>query len=186
MEVVVMRHGERDYQPCYDRGFIGQGLELAPLTEIGEKQAEEAAMNPLIDGCSLIVSSPYTRCLQTAAIVSRIRNIPLKVEVDLHEWIPDLSFQNKPGEGKAYGTEFALNEGKYPEGETCRWETVEMMEKRLIGVLNKYRSYDKILIVTHGMLMHQIKPYGHIPNCFVDSFIYDENFKCAGFHKKSE
>ena len=30
--------------------------------------------------------------------------------------------------------------------------------------------YDKILIVTHGMLMHQIKPYGHIPNSFLDSF----------------
>jgi len=41
MEVIVMRHGERDYQPCHDRGFIGQGLELAPLTDNGIKQAEE-------------------------------------------------------------------------------------------------------------------------------------------------
>ena len=77
MEVIVMRHGERNDQPCYDRGFIGQGLELAPLTDNGVKQAEEAAKNPLIEGCSIIVSSPYTRCMQTAAIVSRIRNIPL-------------------------------------------------------------------------------------------------------------
>ena len=38
MEVIVMRHGERDYEPCHERGFIGQGLELAPLTENGEKQ----------------------------------------------------------------------------------------------------------------------------------------------------
>ena len=184
MEVIVMRHGERDYEPCHERGFIGQGLELAPLTENGEKQAAEAAWNPLIDGCSIIVSSPYTRCLQTAAIVSRIRNIPLKVEVGLHEWIPDLLFQNKAGEAKAYGKEFALNEGRYPDGELCRWESIDMMEKRLLGVLDKYVNYDKILIVTHGMLMHQIKPYGHIPNCFVDSFMYDESFKCAGFHKK--
>ena len=77
-----------------------------------------------------------------------------------------------------------LHEGRYPKGETRRWESIDMMEKRLLGVLNKYMDYDKILIVTHGMLMHQIKPYGHIPNCFVDSFIYDEHFKCAGFHKK--
>ena len=41
MEVVVMRHGERDYQPCHERGGIGQGLELAPLTDNGVKQAEE-------------------------------------------------------------------------------------------------------------------------------------------------
>lgn len=83
MQVVVMRHGERNDQPCYDRGFIGQGLELAPLTDNGVKQAEEAAKIPLIDGCSIIVSSPYTRCMQTAAIVSRIRNIPLQVEVEI-------------------------------------------------------------------------------------------------------
>jgi broad specificity phosphatase PhoE len=102
----------------------------------------------------------------------------------LHEWIPDLLFQNKPGDAKKYGEEFASNQGKYPEGETCRWESIDMMEKRLIGVLNKYMDYDKILVVTHGMLMHQIKPYGHIPNCYVDSFIYDENFTCAGFNKK--
>lgn len=30
MEVIVMRHGERDYEPCHERGFIGQGLELDP------------------------------------------------------------------------------------------------------------------------------------------------------------
>jgi len=184
VQVIVMRHGERDYQSCYERGFIGQGLELAPLTENGVKQAEEAAKNPLIDHCSMIVSSPYTRCMQTAAIVSRIRNIPLTVEIDLHEWIPDLTFQNKKGEGYMYGDDFSANKGKYPEGETRRWESIEMMEKRLLGVLNKYINQNKILLVTHGMLMHQIKSYGHIPNCFVDSFIYDDNFKCAGFHEK--
>ena len=59
-----------------------------------------------------------------------------------------------------------------------------MMEKRLLGVLDKYKDYDKILMVTHGMLMHQIKQYGHIPYCFVDSFEYDEHFQCAGFSKK--
>ena len=39
-----MRHGERDYQPCHERGFIGQSLELAPLTENGEEQAENRSV----------------------------------------------------------------------------------------------------------------------------------------------
>lgn len=184
MKVIVIRHGERDYEPCYARGFIGQGLELAPLTKNGVKQAEEAARNELITGSEIIVSSPYTRCMQTAAIISRIRNIPLTVEVDLHEWIPDLSFQNKKGEGKKLGEDFSKNKGKYPKGETRKWESIEMMEKRLFGVLSKYTNYRKILIVTHGMLMHQIKPYDHVPNCFVDKFDFDDNFKFAGFHIK--
>jgi len=38
----------------------------------------------------------------------------------------------------------------------------------------------KIIIVIHGFLMHQIKPYGHIPNFFVDTFDFDETFKSPG------
>lgn len=181
MKVVVIRHGEQDYEPCYTRGFIGQGLELAPLTAKGVKQAEEAAKNELITGSEIIVSSPYTRCMQTAAIISRLRNIPLSVEIDLHEWITDLTFQNKKGEGAVQGDDFSINRGVYPEGETRNWESIEMMEKRLMVVLNKYTKYKKIVILTHGMLMHQIKPYGHIPYCFVDEFVFNENFKFAGY-----
>lgn len=124
--------------------------------------------------------------MQTSAIISRIRNIPLTVEIDLHEWIPDLTFQNKKGEGIMYGDDFSVNKGTYPQGETRKWESIEMMENRLISVLNKYIHFNKIIIVTHGMLMHQIKPYGHIPYCFVDEFIYDNNYKCAGYHNKSD
>lgn len=39
------------------------------------------------------VSSPYTRALQTAAIISQKTNIDITVEMDLHEWMPDLTFQ---------------------------------------------------------------------------------------------
>jgi broad specificity phosphatase PhoE len=182
MKVVVIRHGERDYEPCKQRGFIGQGLELAPLTERGVRQAEEAAANPLLAGAQVILSSPYTRCMQTAAIISRITGIPLTVEMDLHEWIPDLTFQNRANDGGE--TDFAACKGRYPEGETRSWETIEMMEKRLLGVLDRYTGYDKIILVTHGMLMHQIKNYEHIPYGFVDEFAYNGEFKCAGFHER--
>lgn len=182
MKVIAIRHGERDYEPCKQRDFIGHGLELAPLTETGVRQAEEAATNPLLTGAQLILSSPYTRCMQTAAIISRITGIPLAVEIDLHEWIPDLTFQNRANDGGE--TDFTACRGEYPAGETRNWETIGMMEKRLLGVLDRYTGYDKIIIVTHGMLMHQIKPYGHIPYCFVDEFEYDTSFRCAGFHEK--
>ncbi|MDY3908897.1 MAG: phosphoglycerate mutase family protein, partial [Eubacterium sp.] len=44
---------------------------MAPLTELGIKQAEEVSLSPLLEGCQVIVSSPYTRALQTAAIISK-------------------------------------------------------------------------------------------------------------------
>jgi broad specificity phosphatase PhoE len=162
------------------------GLEMAPLTENGVKQAEDAANNELLTGAEIIVSSPYTRCMQTAAIISRIRNIPLDVDIDLHEWIPDLTFQNKAGDGRVLGNEFSECKGEWPDGEERKWETVSMMEKRLVSVLDRYKNYNKIIIITHGMFMHQIKPYSHILNCFVDEFTYNDSFKCAGFQPKQK
>ena len=135
-------------------------------------------------GAQIIVSSPYTRCLQTAAIISRITGIPLTVEVDLHEWIPDLTFMNKPGEARELGADFKACKGSYPKGETRRWESIDMMSARLIRALKKHSNHDKIIIVTHGMLMHQLKPYGHIPNCYVDELDFDENFKSPGWVDK--
>ncbi len=45
------------------------------------------------DSLYIIVSSPYTRALQIAAIISKNRQLNIKIELDLHEWMPDLSFQ---------------------------------------------------------------------------------------------
>lgn len=58
---------------------------MAPLTELGIKQAEEVSLSPLLEGCQVIVSSPYTRALQTAAIISKNTGLNIKVEVDIHE-----------------------------------------------------------------------------------------------------
>lgn len=66
---------------------------MAPLTELGIKQAEEVSLSPLLEGCQVIVSSPYTRALQTAAIISKNTGLDIKVEVDIHEFIPDKTFQ---------------------------------------------------------------------------------------------
>ena len=71
MKIVFIRHGEPNKAEVDKRGFIGQGRDMAPLTELGIKQAEEVSLNPLLENCQVIVSSPYTRALQTAAIISK-------------------------------------------------------------------------------------------------------------------
>jgi len=86
---MFMRHGEFDYTFCDERKFIGHGRDLAPLSDKGIRQAEEAAKDPRLLGAELIISSPYTRALQTAAILSKQLRLDIKVEVDLHEWYKD-------------------------------------------------------------------------------------------------
>lgn len=85
MKIVFIRHGEPDKKEVDKRGFIGQGRDMAPLTELGIKQAEEVSLSPLLEGCQVIVSSPYTRALQTAAIISKNTGLNIKVEVDILE-----------------------------------------------------------------------------------------------------
>lgn len=95
MEVIMIRHGEPDYTPCNDRLFIGHGKDLCPLTDKGIEQAKEVALNPLLAGAQIILSSPYTRALQTAAYIATAVRLDIKVEVDLREWQPDLTFLYK-------------------------------------------------------------------------------------------
>ena len=45
MKVVFIRHGEPNCLPCDERGFVGQGRDLAPLTIAGIQQAEDVSKN---------------------------------------------------------------------------------------------------------------------------------------------
>ncbi|HBN86456.1 MAG TPA: histidine phosphatase family protein [Clostridiales bacterium] len=91
----LVRHGKHDYDLVSGRNFIGHGLELAPLTDEGVNQAIECSKQLLKEKCDLIISSPYTRALQTAAILSKNLHLDIKIEIDLREHELDLTYQVK-------------------------------------------------------------------------------------------
>ena len=68
MKVVLIRHGEPRYDEVIKRGYIGQGYDLGKLTGRGVKQAINVSSSFRLDDAELIVSSPYTRALQTACL----------------------------------------------------------------------------------------------------------------------
>ena len=102
MKIVFIRHGDPDKSYVDEKGFIGQGRDLAPLSELGMKQANEISYNQALVYGQIILTSPYTRALQTAAIISRNTGLEIKVEVDLHEFIPDKTFRVKGEEENAF------------------------------------------------------------------------------------
>ena len=89
----LLRHGEAAYDAMLEHGFYGFGRDLAPLSSRGIQQAEAAARDPRLKTSELLASSPYTRAMQTAAIVARETGLPITVDLDLHEWIPDKTNQ---------------------------------------------------------------------------------------------
>lgn len=162
----LIRHGEPTYEFVEERGFIGLGRALAQLTEEGVRQITETSKDERLKLCDLIIASPYTRALQSAAILSRELGIELHVEVDLHEWLPDkVYFQYKTRDDcRKLKEDYLLHNGKYPENQTKVWETTESMKKRMESVLNKYLAYSKVIVVCHSMVMEALTGYKNI--CF--------------------
>ncbi|MCL2487188.1 MAG: histidine phosphatase family protein [Oscillospiraceae bacterium] len=177
MQVIFIRHGEPDYSHVERRGFIGHGLDLGPLTPDGIQQAEQAAADPRLDGIQLIVASPYTRALQTAAIISRRRDIEIAVEVDLHEWLPDTTYTTG---GAAiwleqYRALRAAESGILPD-----IEAFESVFSRAKAVLKRYAHYDKIAVVAHGVLIRQFTPRASLGYCGITEFAYHDGIQWPG------
>ncbi len=168
MEIIFIRHGEPDYAPCDERGFIGHGRDLAPLTKLGTEQAEIVATNSILMNSEIIISSPYTRALQTAAIISKQTGIALTVEVDLREWQPDKSFQYKTSEESfALHQDFWNCKGTYPDDQPKKWEKMEEIIARVDPVIHAYYElgYKKVIIVAHGGVIRRFTGDANVHYC---------------------
>jgi len=184
MKIIFIRHGEPDVAPVDERGWIGQGRNFAPLTEKGIQQAIEVSSHPSLEGCQIIVTSPYTRALQTAAIISKNTGLDLRVEIDLHEFIPDQTFQLKGAEeNKLLHEDFLRCKGEYPAGETRKWETIIQIIERTKPVFDRYADmgYDKIMVVAHGGVIRRYTGAADIAHCEVCEVDYSKNFTCFGW-----
>lgn len=180
MQIILIRHGEPDYAPCDARKFCGHGRELAPLTAAGVTQAEQAAQSPLLEGSEIIVASPYTRALQTAAILSRVTGIPLTVEMDLREWEPDRTYQYRTREERhAIWEDFVQRKGIYPPGEVKDWESVSHMVTRIRPVIDSYyqKGYHKIIVAAHGGIIRRFVGKADISYCGIYPIEYSGAFE---------
>ena len=180
--IVFMRHSEPDYSFVRARKYRGHGLDLAQLTENGIQIAENASTDSRLDHAEIIVSSPYTRALQTAAILSKNRQLGIKVELGLHEWMPDLSFQYTSKEWADKATKLSLeNKGICPDDSEVRFENLEDVFNRAKAALLRYSAYKKIIVVTHGIVMRRFAFAPAIPFCGISEIDFDETFPCAEF-----
>ncbi|NMM52921.1 histidine phosphatase family protein [Paenibacillus aquistagni] len=164
----LIRHGEPDWKINEVYKLKGHGRDLVPLTPLGIQQVYKTSTDVRLKNAQLIISSPYTRALQTAAILSKQLTLEIKVEFDLREWQPDLSFQYDSLEQlKELGTDYDLNNGVYPAGESRLWESKSMMKERIGGVIDKYMDYEFVIISGHGMAFRTQYEIEEIPHAFI-------------------
>lgn len=162
MIVYFVRHGKTDYSQRNTGIYQGWGVNLSPLAELGVRQIKETAQDPRLKGTELILSSPYTRALQSAAILSRELGAEIAVETDLHEWKANWNYvyeEDAPAE--AYYQEYEAHHGCWPEGTERPWESAEQIRQRVLPVLERYRQYRQIVVACHGMLIQAVTGQEH-------------------------
>lgn len=177
MEIIFVRHGEANYSEVDAKGYLGFGRDLAPLTIKGIEQSNIVSQNSLFTNAEIIISSPYTRALHTASIISKNLNLNLIVDIGFHERLPDTKNELKTKEDfKNSFKEYDFYKGIYTENELHYWESIDQQINRVKYSLNKYMNYNKIIIVTHGELIRRFIAI-RLPFCGLVQVEYNENFK---------
>ena len=84
-DVVLLRHGDTRLSP--ERRFSGVGSADPGLSAAGRDQARRAADSALLQGSAFteVLTSPMTRCQETARIVAAALGVSVVVDRDLRE-----------------------------------------------------------------------------------------------------
>ena len=164
----LVRHGETEW----NRIRRIQGVSDIPLNDTGRAQA--AAVGDIFSKhrFDLIVSSPLSRALETARIISRRLGMPLPLVV------PDLIERNY---GEAEGQTRAELDSRYPPGSEIpgREERASVTARavRTLQDLAVRHPDSDILAVAHGGLIRSVVDFAApgvydepITNCSVHSF----------------
>lgn len=161
----LIRHGEPDW-PLAPGGSlkgaeVGWAVHIVPLTQTGIGEIEKASEPLEADDYQLVISSPMTRALQSANVVSRILDLDLRVEFDLHEWVctwrPSLELVEKTV------AEMLSLGGEWPPGETRDWEPLSSVRARVSRVLDRYGNFERVIVVCHETVIFSLtgKWVGH-------------------------
>lgn len=169
-----IRHGEDISKDINTKIYKNWGMNMITLTETGISQIRKLKDDERLKNAQIIVSSPYGRALHSAAILSKELGIDLVVETNLHEWVADKDYNYLSMEdARKSFREFENNKGIKNKECKYNWEDLETIKNRIISVLNKYKDYDDVIIVTHGAVIKYFLNVDHPENGQIIEYIYD-------------
>jgi glucosyl-3-phosphoglycerate phosphatase len=79
--MLLIRHGQSEFNAVFNRTRVDPGIRDPKLTEEGRRQAEAAALALRGRAPVRLISSPYTRALETAHIIADVLGgIPIEID----------------------------------------------------------------------------------------------------------
>ncbi|WP_207942255.1 hypothetical protein DOK78_000653 [Enterococcus sp. DIV2402] len=172
MKIYLIRHGEPDYGQVTEAKYKGFGRDLSRLTSDGIQQAQAIANHAIFDESELLLVSPYTRTMQTALEITRFKEIPVCVELLLHEWLPDKTgykFENPEQMKVAYHDYL-----KGTKTSDLEFETKEEVYQRVASVFQHYKNagYTCIACVTHAEVIRVFTKVERVKYCGIYEMAY--------------
>lgn len=173
-EFLLVRHGEPNYKSLENWANINIATNFAPLTEEGVKQVYNLANVLKEEHADVIITSPYTRTLQGAAILSKKLDIPLFVEPSLVEWQLDTTQSIKSDVRlKRLLKEFETYDGHYPLGKRKKWESKDFVKERVLSVFHRYKQYEKVIVSGHAVMIGYVTDeFRYYDYCEIKKFYY--------------
>jgi broad specificity phosphatase PhoE len=158
-QIYLVRHGEPDYSPVDSRGWPGMAADTAPLRPVGAKQSEAVADLLSGIGATYLVSSPFTRALQSAAIIGHRLALGVRVDYDLRDWLPHSTGSWRGvADVRAAQAEFDEFNGEWPAGVPRAWEPVSRIRERARAALGRHTASTDgpVLAITHAMVIRAL------------------------------
>ena len=184
MNIVFVRHGEPDYDCLKSIDLHKISKNIAPLSINGEMQAEKASHCKALEDADIIISSPYTRALETSLFIGHFLNKKIIIEPDLREWECEIDYDPFNLElEKDIEKEFHMFKGVHSDKCKYYWESLEHLAFRANNVIKKYNQYKKVIIVTHAMLIRQFYYNPIISYCEPIEVEYTTNLKFTGYYE---
>ncbi|HAS3026658.1 TPA: histidine phosphatase family protein [Vibrio parahaemolyticus] len=160
MDIIFVRHGVPDFSLADERCMTQLEKDYAPLDRAYLSELHQKLTNAVFDDAQAIICSPYTRALQTAEILNRRHGFELFVEHDLREWRADtaggyISLAERDRRWHEYRELLKL---RLPISDE-RYEHVTALKARTMAVLERYRQYDKVIVVSHFNVFEALQGY---------------------------
>lgn len=164
--LILVRHGAVAAEqaaalaPVYD----GCRHDFVPLSADGVRQVE--GLVPVLGrfAPAVVVASPYTRTLQTGALLSAGWGCPLRVDLALHDWLPERDGGRPISAGlvaeKVREYERAAG-GRPPEERT--WESDDDMRRRLRAAARRVDRSGVAVLVTHEAPIKAVTGVAAVP-----------------------
>jgi len=165
--MILIRHGQSEFNVVFNKERRDPGIRDAPLTDHGRSQVAGAAQElatRIASGLKItrLVASPYTRALQTAAIIAETLDLPIEIEPLVREHA-------------AYhcdiGTPASLLAGTWPHlsfdhlNETW-WSALDETEAQLLDRCHHFRSraagwtdWREVAVVSHWAFIRGLTGY---------------------------